>query len=285
MILTLTLNQMLSANLHIGHTLNTFNSQVKGILLGLRKKKLILDLSLSIFQIQIISNFIIGIVSKRHPVLLIKQFDYFNLSDYIKKNWVMYPSDIVVHDSKWVGGTLTNHKFVLTCKKFKSLDFVKLRNYNRFPSLVCLFDANYSQWAFMEAYNLSIPISSLISSDSIFFKLVNYPFISNNRNINSFLFYVSVICNSITYAKKKEVSRILNLSNYLRKETLLRKNVFFNIWDKLRNEENLKKKYDYWYSKRKTIYSRYRPYVNISVYSATESRRKLKFRKKRRWKK
>jgi hypothetical protein len=57
----------------------------------------------------------------------------------------------------------------------------------------------------------------LIDSDSSHFKLINYPIIASNKNINGSLLYLSVICNSIKYGRRKEIGRVLRFSNYEQK--------------------------------------------------------------------
>ena len=270
---------MLSASLHVGHSLNTFNSEIKGILLGLRKKIFILDLKISILQYKIISNLIINLISKRHPILLIKEFNYINFQKYISDNWSLPFLDIVIYEGKWIGGSLTNYKFVLNSSKIKTFNLKNLSTYNRFPSLVCFFNSNFSNWALLESYNLRIPISSLINSDSLFFKLINYPVNSNNRNINSSLFYISVICNSILYGKKKEVSRILKLSYLLKDELRLKRNVFSHIALSFLEHSNLKKKECFWFYRRKTKFKS----GHIREYSKAEIKRNKMRRSKLRW--
>jgi ribosomal protein S2 len=71
--ISLNLNQMLFSNLHVGTNINSFDSRLKGILLGVRKKTTILNLKISILQLQIVSHLVINLISKRQPILLIKE--------------------------------------------------------------------------------------------------------------------------------------------------------------------------------------------------------------------
>jgi len=213
--LSLNLNQMLFANLHVGHSVNFFNSRLKGILIGVRKKTCILNLNISILQFQILSNLVLNLISRRHPILLVKEWNYLKFNDYISKQLLGSMKNLVIYEEKWFGGTLSNYKSVFFCSKFENKNLLNLQQKKRFPSLLCFFNSNLSNWALLEGYNLKIPTASLIDIDSQFFSLVNYPIISNNKNINSSLLYISVICNSVKYGRKKEVTRILKFSEFL----------------------------------------------------------------------
>lgn len=211
--ISLNLNQMLFSNLHVGTNINSFDSRLKGILLGVRKKTTILNLKISILQLQIVSHLVINLISKRQPILLIKEWTYLDFNDYIKNELQGNLENLILYQQKWVGGLLTNHKSVFFSSKFKNAHLFELRSKKKFPSLVCFFNANLAKWALLESYNLKVPLSALIDSDSQFFSLIHYPIISNNKNINSSLLYLSTICNSIKYGHKKEVFRILSISN------------------------------------------------------------------------
>lgn len=224
--IVLNLEQMLFANLHVGHSKVFLNSRLKGILVGVRKKFCILNVSQSLLQLQIVSNLILNLISRRHCLLLIKEWNYIYFSQYIEKQLGISMPNLVIYEQKWFGGTLSNYKSVFYSKKFKTINLKKLKNKKRFPSVICLFNSNLSKWGLLEGYNLNIPTISLIDSDSIFFPFVNYPIVSSNKQINSSLLYLSVICNSIKYGRKKEITRILRLSEYAQNQPLVKKNIF-----------------------------------------------------------
>lgn len=191
MTLFLTINQMLSANLHLGHTINFFDTRLRGILVGLRKKIFILNINMSLMQYQLISNLILNMISKRHPIFIIKNLNYSNMYHYITSELSRIFLDVTFYDKKWFGGTLTNYRSVLNLKKFGNTSLFNLKKHRRFPSMLCIFDSTLSKWALLEGYNLKIPTISLIDTDSIYYNYVNYPIISNNKNINSsFFFYL-----------------------------------------------------------------------------------------------
>lgn len=207
----LNIDQLLFANVHVGHTVKFFNSQLKGYLLGLRQQTFIFNLNLSILQYQIISNLITDLISKRHAILLVKEFNFIKIEENLKFYLSNFGKNIVFHEKKWFGGTLTNYKSVQYSSKFDNLVLKKLYGRKRFPSALCILDTNMNKWALFEGYNLGIPLISLINTDSIYPNLVDYPIASNNKAINSILLYFYILCNSIKLGRQKEVKRVLLL--------------------------------------------------------------------------
>lgn len=227
--ISLNLNQMLFSNLHVGTNINSFDTRLKGILLGLRKKTTILNLKISILQLQLLSHLIINLISKRQSILLIKEWTYLDFNDYIKNELHDSLENLLLYQQKWIGGLLTNHKSVFFSTKFKNEHLFSIRSKKRFPSLVCFFNPNLAKWALLESYNLKVPLSALVDSDSNYFDFINYPIISNNKSINSSLLYLSTICNSVKYGRKKEVFRVLSISNSQSKHLYMQKGMKKNI--------------------------------------------------------
>lgn len=209
--LSLNLDQMLFNNLHVGVTINFFDSQLKGALIGLRKKTTILNLKISIIELQLLSNLIINLTTKRAVVFLIREWSYVNYYWYIRR---LFPfKNLIVWEQRWIGGILTNYKSVFNSKKLKpnnyTINLITNKKSRRFPSLICFFDSNLSKHALFESSTVDVPIASLIDSDSRFFNLINYPVISNNKSVNASLLYLTTILNSLLYGRKKEMLKIL----------------------------------------------------------------------------
>lgn len=228
--LFLNVNQLLFANAHVGHTTKFFNIKLKAYLIGIRKKLFILNVNLAILQFRIITNLIINTLHKRHKILIVKNFDHSNLHKYF-----LY-KNIFFCDKKWIGGSLTNFKQVRLSSKFISNNNYTngLFSLKRIPALVFFFNINLSKWALFEAYNLGIPIISLIDTDSFFSELVNYPIISNNKGIDSILLYVFTIKNSIIKAQQKEIIKILKFKRTLHKRNLRKSTIqkIYHIYSK-----------------------------------------------------
>jgi ribosomal protein S2 len=71
--ISLNINQMIFANLHVGHAVEYFDSKLKGILIGSRNRVFILDLKVSILQLSVVSNLILNLSSKRNDILVVKE--------------------------------------------------------------------------------------------------------------------------------------------------------------------------------------------------------------------
>ena len=207
----LNIDQLLFANSHVGHTVKFFNAQLKGYLLGIRQQTFIFNLNFSLLQYQLVSNLIINLISKRHAILLVKEFNFITIKKKLESYLVNFGKNVVFHEAKWFGGTLTNYKSVQYSSKFDNVKLKKLYDCKRFPAALCILDPNVNQWALFEGYNLGIPIISLINTDSIHAHLVDYPIVSNNKAINSILLYFYILCNSIKLGRQKEVKRVLLL--------------------------------------------------------------------------
>lgn len=209
----LSTDQLLLANMHVGYSLKLFNTELKGFLLGLRQKTFILNTNLSILQLQIISNILINLSSKRHSILMAKEFNYVSIEKCLQKYISNFGKSVVLHEKRWYGGTLTNYKSVQNSSKFNNLSLQKLHLKKRFPSILCISNPDLNKWALFEGYNLGIPVCGLIDSDTINAKLVDYPVIGNNKGLNSILLYFFVLCNSIKKGRQKELQYILQLYN------------------------------------------------------------------------
>jgi ribosomal protein S2 len=62
-----------------------------------------------------------------------------------------------------------------------------------------------------EVSNLSIPIFSIVDSDTIFFHLIDYAIIGNNKNFQSSFLYLNLLRNSIKKGYQKEILKILRI--------------------------------------------------------------------------
>lgn len=259
--ISLSIDQIIGAKLHIGHTNKFFNVQLKSILLGFRFKVSILDITYSIWQFQIISNLVTKLMSKRHFLLIIKDWNFFYVNKYMKS-----VDKICVHDTKWIGGLLTNYKSIFYKRLNSNLSLSNFLKKKRYPSIIFLFDTNASKWALFESFNLGIPTVSLVDSDSLYFKSITYPVVGNNKNIDAILLYLLVIKNSALLGFRQEIVRVLYLQEFLssknKKDRTRKKNII-----KIRS---LRKKYkstifslklnkykllliNYRYAKKKTI--------------------------------
>ena len=193
--LKLTVNQMLSSNVHIGHTKKFLNVNVKPYLLGARNNIYILDVSKTGFQFKLFINILINVVSLRQKVLIVKDRDIFNFRRLLNLKQVYYS------DSKWIGGSLTNFRQVR--QSLSSMRYM--------PSIVFFFDVDLSKWALIESSNLEIPIVSIIDTNTTLLPYINYPIIGNNKSFESLFLYLNIIINSVLKGHQKELLKILRI--------------------------------------------------------------------------
>lgn len=206
--LKLTLNQMLLSNVHIGHTCRFLNVQMKPFILGYRSGIHIINISFTNFQFKIFINFLINIFSLRQKLLILKELDFFNFSNYLNLKNVFY------YDKKWIGGALTNFRQVRRSIKFKEFNNVKssLISLKYMPSAIFLFNVNQSKWALFEALNLDIPVGAILDTNTAFFKYINYPIVGNNKSFESLYLYLSLIKNAAIKGKQKELAKVLKIT-------------------------------------------------------------------------
>lgn len=79
------------------------------------------------------------------------------------------------------------------------------------PSLVFLFDTKVSKWPLFEAYNLEIPIGSVVNSSSPYSNMINYLLVGNNKSFESIFLYTNILQNAIIKGKQKERLKILRI--------------------------------------------------------------------------
>jgi len=203
----LTIAQMISSNVYLGTNNEYISSAVKPFLLGKRNGFYIINLSFTYLQFKVLLNFIMNIVSLRRKILIVKEYDMFNL------NLLVNYTNIFYYDKKWIGGVLTNHKIVRLCDKFKQRNYAEnsLLNMKYIPSLLFLFDPNVSMSALFEGFNLKIPIAGIVNTNCLFFESINYPIIGNNDSFESSYLYMYVLKNAVKMGIQKEYIKVLKI--------------------------------------------------------------------------
>ena len=205
--LKLTINQMIISNIHIGHSKKFLNVNIKPFLLGYRNNVSILNIFYSPIQMRIVINFFINIISLRQRILIVKDRDIFNFRNFF------YLKNIYFFDSKWVGGTLTNFRKVRRSSKLKENNNIlnSINSMRYLPSAVFFFDIDSSKWAAIEAFNLDIPVVSVVDSNTMLFSYINYPIIGNNKSFEALYLYTNIIRNAILKGYQKEMLNILQI--------------------------------------------------------------------------
>lgn len=201
------LEQLLLSNAYLGDNSSFLNEKLKPYLLGYKNGFHILNISFTLWQLKLLVNFILNIVSLRQKILIVKELDFFQFNKLLSIPNVFY------YDKKWIGGVLTNFRIVRKSEKFLGDNKYpnKLVSMRFLPSLVFLLDINLSRWALNEASNLEIPISAVINSNSVNFNIVNYPVIGNNMSFEALYLYLNIIKNAVLKGKQKERLNILRI--------------------------------------------------------------------------
>ncbi len=205
--LKLTIHQMLMSNVHVGHTRQFLNIKIKPYLLGHRNNIYILNISQTSTQFKILINVLMNLISTRQKLLIVKDRDVFNFQQSLNLKNVYY------YDKKWIGGSLTNFKKVRHSKIFKLNNnfYTGLGSMRFMPSLVFFFDSNLSKWAFIESYNLEIPIAAVVDINTVLFDHINYLIIGNNKSFEAMYLYLNLIKNAILKGHQKELLKILRI--------------------------------------------------------------------------
>ena len=205
--LKLTINQLLLANVHVGHNKKFLNGKIKPYLLGVRSGVHILNVFQTPFQFKLLINILVNLVSLRNKILIVKDRDLFNFFDLLNLKQVYY------YDRKWIGGILTNFRKVRHSNRFKSDNnhYNRLGSLRYMPSLVFFFDLEASKWALLESSNLEIPIAAIVDSNSCYIDHVNYPILGNNKGFEANFLYLHLIVNSILKGSQKELLKVLRI--------------------------------------------------------------------------
>ena len=203
----LTANQLVLAGIYLGAKRQNLNTEIKPFILGYKDDFYILNVSFTLIQFKSLINILINLISLRQKVLVINAFNFYNFGAILDLINVIY------YKNKWIGGMLTNYRVVR--QYFKSsknkIIYKNILNMRYLPSFACFLNINYSKWALKEVLNLEIPTSSIINSNSINFKLIDYPILGNNMSSDALYLYLNVLRNSILKGKQKELLKVLSI--------------------------------------------------------------------------
>lgn len=263
-----TLNQLMSVNLHIGDKSFKLNSLIKNLLFGARHGIYYFNLKKTFPFLNRFLYFFKNSMERYKLLLFIGQHEFVEvILEFLTANTKYFTST-----EKWVGGTLTNWKFIryYIHKLFTmSDDQIRIANslrtdqkiqqkINRFaemrsilygfknmpslPNLIIFFNQKDSdQTSYFEACILTIPTISIINTKQNAYG-IDYPIFSNNNNFESLFFISNLMVNCImnSYYSKRL---------YFLKKTY---NLFVNL--KLKHEIFKRKKTPLLYSKTESFF-------------------------------
>jgi len=201
--ISLTLNQLLAAGLHIGHHKSRWNPRMSSYLFGTINDINILNLEQTILILRKSLNLLKEVAINRGKILLITN-NTKNKDVQVKSNKI-----IKYYTNNWINGFLTNWR------KVYALQINKKKNIFRIPDVLIVLNSSEYQFAIKEAMKLSIPIISIIDSNSNPLG-ITFPIPGNNSSIQSIQLLSNLINNAVIdglYSEKKIFKYKYNIFN------------------------------------------------------------------------
>ena len=236
----ITIQQLLEAGVHFGHTVRRWNPKMEQYIFGVKNKIHIIDLRITLPLINTALVKLHEVVSKSGKVLIVgtkKQ------SSVLVENIAKETNQYFVN-KRWLGGTLTNWKTIsksinkleelenllddnnsnnnLAKKELLNLSREKdklisniggIRTLGGKPDIVLVFDVVKDKLAVLEARKLDIPVIAIVDTNANP-DLIDFPIPGNDDAIRSINLYAELFKETILDAK--ELSQ--NLQNEKVKE-------------------------------------------------------------------
>lgn len=217
-----TLSQLYRQHVHLGVVHSSINPNMVRYLLPIKSSFSIMNLNVTLVLLKKSFNYMLHILEKRGLILLVNESKVF--SDHLKSMFDNLNQPISYYN--WSGGLLTNYRavrshslktyflkkeFILQLFKYDSIgllnsktrnlikssfNFLKfkkelnryIKNLNRLPNAIFVFDSIVSRVALVEANKLGITSLGICDSNSDSFQL-NYGIPGNSFNYDSNLLY------------------------------------------------------------------------------------------------
>ena len=158
-----------SKNLY-GESLKNTNKEILPYIYGVRHKYTIINLKNISFILKRIFKLIKFTIQKKKRILIIGNSDDINF--LMNKQFIKNNKNIIFFNKEWVNGYITNKtiNFFLNKKKIRLIFIIK--------------SSINEEYLNQELSSLQIPIISFINTSQSF-KNINYPIITNTKNIQS----------------------------------------------------------------------------------------------------
>ena len=185
--MALVLSYLVRQNLHVGTRDFYWNKGNYSYILGIRNKKPIINLELTLYFIRKVNLLLKKILWIEGIVLLVSE------EKFIKKELdrpLFYNRYLIYYNRKWDNGLFSNFK------SFKHRIIIN-QNYTRLyklPDLVFFLSLSSNYWILRESKRINLPTIVVGDMDNGL-DLADYVLPSNNKSIHSFKFYVSLIDN------------------------------------------------------------------------------------------
>lgn len=174
------LNILFKSKTFYGGTFKSINKNILPFIYGIRNNQIIINLQYINIFIKRIFKLIKLNLKKKKKILIISNSNDSNF--FIKKKNFNKNSSIIFFNKKWINGNITNKKLNF---------FIKKKEIN----LIIIYK-NTTTFLNKELFSLKIPIISLIDINENINK-INYPLITNLRNIKSLYSFIYILKNLI----------------------------------------------------------------------------------------
>lgn len=276
-----TVMQLYKNRVHLGVKSNLLSTEVFRYLLPIKGSFSLFDLNYSAVLLKTSFHYLTFILKRRGSVLIVNESAY--LSSYLKKEFEQIPQPVSYQN--WPAGLLSNFKsvrsnslktyflkkqFILHLFQLDSLgllnsklrnsikssfNFLKFRkelkryikNLNRIPNAMFVFDSLISEIALKEGKSVGVTLLGIADSNSKSFDL-NYAVPGNSSSLKSLLFYLNflklIFVKSMLLEKRSFLVKCLN-----KKKSYRGLNFFFKSEPLSSIRNNLAKFYPYFLKK------------------------------------
>ena len=164
------LNILFKSKNFYGESLKNTNKEILPYIYGVRHKYTIINLKNISFILKRIFKLIKFTIQKKKRILIIGNSDDINF--LMNKQFIKNNKNIIFFNKEWVNGYITNKtiNFFLNKKKIRLIFIIK--------------SSINEEYLNQELSSLQIPIISFINTSQSF-KNINYPIITNTKNIQS----------------------------------------------------------------------------------------------------
>jgi ribosomal protein S2 len=176
------LNSLFKSKNFFGESLNKTNKDILPFIYGIRHGYSIINLKYTIYFFKRIINLINNIFRKKKKILIVGNTADINF--LLKRDFVKNNKNIIFFNKKWINGILTNKNISSILKK-KKIDLIFV-----------IKSSSNEKYFFKEIFNSKIPLIAFADTNQSL-KYINYPIITNCRNIKSLFLLMYLIRKAI----------------------------------------------------------------------------------------
>lgn len=179
--ISLTLNQIIAADLFLGYHVSNWNPRINYFLIGKYKYSNIFNINYSYNLIKKFSSIILDLLIKKTRIWLVNEnFGIFKQSKEFTKLKSFF-KELGFYNEKWYKGLLSNYKYVRLIKPYK------------FPHAIFVPNMQNNHFIINEAFLINIPSFAVV--DSIDNPLnVFLPLPGNSKSVKSIFFFYLFVC-------------------------------------------------------------------------------------------